>query len=161
MFHTMKYEGTLKERYETVQKQLEALIDNEQNMIANFANCSALLQLFLDDINWVGFYLVEEGKDELVLGPFQGMPACIRIPFNRGVCGHAATTKKTIIVPDVHLFKGHIACDGATQSEVVIPILKNGHLIGVLDIDSPIKNRFSEEEAYYLEKIVNSLEIQL
>ncbi|MBQ8993434.1 MAG: GAF domain-containing protein [Turicibacter sp.] len=120
--------------------------------MANLANASALLNQFLEDINWVGFYLAK--RNELVLGPFQGLPACIRIPFTKGVCGHAATTKETVIVKNVHEFPGHIACDGATNSEIVIPIVKDGQLIGVLDIDSPILNRFSEIDQKYLEEFV-------
>ena len=104
------------------------------------SNASALLNQFLTDVNWVGFYLLK--SDELVLGPFQGLPACIRIPIGKGVCGTAAQKRETIRVDDVHLFPGHIACDAASQSEIVIPIIKNDRLIGVLDIDSPIKCRF-------------------
>jgi L-methionine (R)-S-oxide reductase len=111
------------------------------------------LNQFLEQINWVGFYLTE--NDELVLGPFQGLPACVRIPFGKGVCGTAAKNKKTIIVPDVHLFPGHIACDAASQSEIVVPMVKDGNVIGVLDIDSPIKNRFDETDQKYLEKFVD------
>ena len=114
-----------------------------------------LLNQFLENINWVGFYLVKE--NELVLGPFKGYLPCIRIPFTKGVCGHAATTKKTVIVKNVHEFAGHIACDRATNSEIVIPILKDGQLIGVLDIDSPILNRFNEIDQKYLEKFVQIL----
>lgn len=152
MFHPTTYQGTLEEQYETVLLQLKGLTYNESDLIANLANASALLNQFLEDINWVGFYLVK--GNELVLGPFQGLPACIRIPFTKGVCGHAATTKETVIVKNVHEFAGHIACDGATNSEIVIPILKDEQLIGVLDIDSPTLNRFSEIDQKYLEEFV-------
>jgi len=152
MFHPTTYQGTLEEKYETVLLQLKGLTYNESDLIANLANASALLNQFLQDINWVGFYLVK--GDELVLGPFQGLPACIRIPFTKGVCGYAATTKETVIVKNVHEFPGHIACDGATNSEIVIPVVKDGQLIGVLDIDSPILNRFSEVDRKYLEEFV-------
>lgn len=152
MFHPTTYQGTLEEKYETVLLQLQGLTSNETDLIANLSNASALLNQFLENINWVGFYLVK--GNELVLGPFQGLPACIRIPFTKGVCGHAATTKETVIVKNVHEFPGHIACDGATNSEIVIPILKDGQLIGVLDIDSPSLNRFNEIDQKYLEKFV-------
>lgn len=142
MFHVGLYNGSRKENYQLVKKQLAALLDGEQNLIANLSNASALLNLFLERINWVGFYLVE--NDELVLGPFQGLPACVRIPSGKGVCGAAAAQMNTIRVDDVHQFPGHIACDAASQSEIVIPLIKNDHLIGVLDIDSPEKNRFDQ-----------------
>ncbi|MGR4029851.1 GAF domain-containing protein, partial [Bacillus sp. ZZQ-131] len=118
-------------------------------------NASALLNQFLDRVNWVGFYVTE--GNQLVLGPFQGMPACVRIPFGRGVCGVAAETKTTQLVADVHQFPGHIACDSASNSEIVVPIVKEGAVIGVLDIDSPEKNRFDELDQRYLEKFVETL----
>jgi L-methionine (R)-S-oxide reductase len=155
LFHVTAYNGTGEENYEFVIQQLRALIDGETNFIANLANAAALLNHFLQEINWVGFYLTE--GDELVLGPFQGLPACVRIPFGKGVCGTAAQNKKTIIVPDVHLFPGHIACDAASQSEIVVPMMKDGNVIGVLDIDSPIKNRFDETDGQYLEKFVETI----
>jgi L-methionine (R)-S-oxide reductase len=151
----VQYNGTREENYELVIKQLKALIEGETNFIANLANAAALLNQFLDNINWVGFYITD--GNELVLGPFQGLPACVRIPFGKGVCGTAAKNKKTEIVPDVHLFPGHIACDAASQSEIVVPMIKNGNVIGVLDIDSPIKNRFDEIDQKYLEKFVETL----
>ncbi|MGQ0514707.1 GAF domain-containing protein, partial [Bacillus sp. D-CC] len=119
------------------------------------SNASALLNQFLDRVNWVGFYVTE--GNQLVLGPFQGMPACVRIPFGRGVCGVAAETKTTQLVADVHQFPGHIACDSASNSEIVVPIIKDGNVIGVLDIDSPEKNRFDEVDQRYLEKFVETL----
>ncbi|HZG60837.1 MAG TPA: GAF domain-containing protein [Anoxybacillus sp.] len=155
MFHAVQYNGTREENYELVIKQLKALIEGETNFIANLANAAALLNQFLDNINWVGFYITD--GNELILGPFQGLPACVRIPFGKGVCGTAAKNKKTEIVPDVHLFPGHIACDAASQSEIVVPMIKNGNVIGVLDIDSPIKNRFDEIDQKYLEKFVETL----
>jgi len=155
MFNQLNYTGTKKENYDLVTKQLCALLEGEQDMIANLSNASALLNQFLDQINWVGFYLYKE--EQLVLGPFQGLPACVRIPLGKGVCGTAAKDKQTIVVPDVHQFPGHIACDAASQSEIVVPLIKDGQLIGVLDIDSPIKERFSEEDQAGLEHFTNAL----
>ncbi|MEY8351553.1 GAF domain-containing protein [Bacillus cereus] len=155
MFTKESYAGSREQQYETVIKQLDALLTGEPNVIANLANASALLNQFLERINWVGFYVTE--GTELVLGPFQGMPACVRIPFGRGVCGVAAETKTTQLVADVHQFPGHIACDSASNSEIVVPIIKEGNVIGVLDIDSPEKNRFDEVDQHYLEKFVGTL----
>jgi L-methionine (R)-S-oxide reductase len=155
MFQTEQYSGTREESYNLVIKQLKALIEDENDMYANLANASALLNQFLDKVNWVGFYLNKE--DELVLGPFQGLPACVRIPIGKGVCGATAQERKTYRVADVYQFPGHIACDAASQSEIVVPIVKNDQLIGVLDIDSPIKERFDEIDQIYLEKFVNEL----
>ncbi|KIL77791.1 Free methionine-(R)-sulfoxide reductase [Bacillus badius] len=142
MFQTASYTGTKAHNYQLVIKQLRALLEGERNRVANLSNASALLNQFLERINWVGFYLAE--GEELVLGPFQGLPACVRIPFGKGVCGTAASEKKIQRIADVHAFPGHIACDAASQSEIVLPLLKDGHLIGVLDIDSPEKDRFDE-----------------
>ena len=155
MFHTETYSGSREKNYDTLIRQLEALIEGETNAVANMANASALLHQFLQDINWVGFYVTE--GNELVLGPFQGLPACVRIPFGRGVCGTAAATKTTQLVADVHQFPGHIACDAASNSEIVVPLIKNGEVIGVLDIDSPSKSRFDELDQTYLEKFAQSL----
>ena len=155
MFNVEMYQGKKDENYALVQKQLVALIEDEPNMIANLSNSAALLNQFLSDINWVGFYLAE--KDQLVLGPFQGLPACVRIPLGKGVCGTSAAERKTMRVEDVHQFPGHIACDAATKSEIVIPLLKDGKLIGVLDIDSPITNRFDESDQQGLEKFTDLL----
>lgn len=155
MFTKSTYEGALQEQYSMLAKQLDALLTGEKDVIANLSNASALLHQFLTDINWVGFYLLKE--QELVLGPFQGLPACVRIPLGRGVCGTAAQEKKTIVVEDVHQFPGHIACDGASNAEIVIPLLKNGELIGVLDIDSPTTQRFSEEDKEGLELFSQTL----
>ncbi|QAY65989.1 GAF domain-containing protein [Paenibacillus protaetiae] len=155
MFAKTTYEGTPEQRYDTVIKQLSALLEGETDLTANLANASALLGSFLEQINWVGFYLWKNG--ELVLGPFQGLPACVRIAEGKGVCGTAAASRSTIRVEDVHLFPGHIACDAASQSEIVVPIIKDGQLLGVLDIDSPVKNRFSETDQQYLEQFVQAL----
>ncbi|MDM5228844.1 GAF domain-containing protein [Cytobacillus sp. NJ13] len=149
MFSVESYKGTREENYQLLIKQLSALLEGETNSIANLSNASALLNQFLDRTNWVGFYLMEEG--ELVLGPFQGLPACVRIPLGKGVCGTAAKQMETFRVEDVHQFPGHIACDAASQSEIVIPLVKEGNLLGVLDIDSPEKNRFDELDQKYLE----------
>ncbi len=140
MFTKESYAGSRVQQYETVIKQLDALLTGESNVVANLSNASALLNQFLDRVNWVGFYVTE--GNQLVLGPFQGMPACVRIPFGRGVCGVAAETKTTQLVADVHQFPGHIACDSASNSEIVVPIVKEGAVIGVLDIDSPEKESF-------------------
>ncbi|MGH1327122.1 GAF domain-containing protein [Bacillus pretiosus] len=155
MFTKESYAGSREEQYETVIKQLNALLTGEPNVVANLSNTSSLLNQFLDRVNWVGFYVTE--GNQLVLGPFQGMPACVRIPFGRGVCGVAAETKTTQLVADVHQFPGHIACDSASNSEIVVPIVKEGTVIGVLDIDSPEKNRFDEVDQRYLEKFVETL----
>ncbi|MDA1566690.1 GAF domain-containing protein [Bacillus cereus] len=155
MFTKESYAGSRVQQYEIVIKQLDALLTGESNVVANLSNASALLNQFLDRVNWVGFYVTE--GNQLVLGPFQGMPACVRIPFGRGVCGVAAETKTTQLVADVHQFPGHIACDSASNSEIVVPIVKEGAVIGVLDIDSPEKNRFDEVDQCYLEKFVETL----
>ena len=138
---------------------LRALIEGVPHKVANLANASALLWGALDEINWAGFYLIE--GDRLVLGPFQGKPACIRIEVGRGVCGTAVAEDKTQLVPDVHAFPGHIACDCASNSEIVIPIHKNGAVYGVLDIDSPFFDRFSSEDQRGLEQVVLVLEEML
>lgn len=153
MFNVEMYSGSRLENYQLVKKQLKALLHDEKNQIANLSNASALLNQFLDRINWVGFYLMDT-NDELVLGPFQGLPACIRIPVGKGVCGAAAKTKETVRVEDVNQFPGHIACDPNSQSEIVIPLLKEGQLFGVLDIDSPETNRFDELDQEKLEEFV-------
>jgi GAF domain-containing protein len=155
MFHVEKYGGKQEENYQLLIKQLKALLEGESDQIANLSNASALLNQFLHEVNWVGFYIYKDS--ELVLGPFQGLPACVRIPMGRGVCGTAAANQKTERIADVHSFPGHIACDAASQSEIVIPIVKDGQLFGVLDIDSPVKNRFSELDQEYLEKFTAAL----
>ncbi|WP_127586551.1 GAF domain-containing protein [Paenibacillus koleovorans] len=159
MFHKESYSGSREQNYESVIGQMKSLLEGESDRIANLSNISALLNQFLEQINWVGFYLFKEG--ELVLGPFQGLPACVRIPLNRGVCGKAARERATVRVDDVHAFPGHIACDAASQSEIVIPLLKEGELLGVLDIDSPILSRFDDVDQLYLEKLVQELTVAL
>jgi GAF domain-containing protein len=156
MFQTAAYSGSKEKDYKLVISQLKALSEDETDPTAILANASALLNQFLSDINWVGFYLWKE--DELVLGPFQGLPACIRIPSGKGVCGTAVKEKTTQRIADVHAFPGHIACDANSQSEIVIPVIKNENVYGVLDIDSPIKDRFDAEDEEHLEKFVLELE---
>ncbi len=155
MFATTSYSGTRAEQYNLLNKQLDALLAGEPNRIANLSNAAALLGQFLDRINWVGFYLMEEG--ELVLGPFQGMPACVRIPVGKGVCGTAVDKNETMLIDDVHAFPGHIACDAASRSEIVVPIVKDGQALGVLDIDSPELARFTEDDRTGLEQFVSTL----
>ena len=145
--------------YKLMQAQLKALIRDVPYEIANFANASALIWQELPDINWAGFYLMADGM--LVLGPFQGKPACTRITIGRGVCGTAVQQDATQLVPDVHAFPGHIACDCASNSEIVVPIHKDGAVYGVLDIDSPLLNRFSEADREGLESLVAVLEEML
>ena len=137
--------------------QLQALIEGENDLIANLANTSALLNLALEDLNWVGFYLLKS-PDELVLGPFQGKPACLRIPVGKGVCGTAVASGQTQRVADVHAFAGHIACDGASNSEIVLPIFDQGRVVAVLDIDSPSLARFDAEDQIGLERVATALE---
>lgn len=141
--------------YSMICRQLEGLIDGEKDRVANLANCSALLWQELTGINWVGFYLIKRKK--LVLGPFQGKPACSRIEIGQGVCGTAAAISKTVIVADVHQFPGHIACDLTSKSEIVVPMLKDGQLIGVLDIDSPAVDRFDHRDQQGLEELLQVL----
>lgn len=137
-------------------KQADALICGVPHLTACLANVSALLYTALEDVNWAGFYLLE--GETLVLGPFQGNPACVEIACGKGVCGTAAATDKTQLVPDVHAFPGHIACDSASRSEIVIPIHSRGKVCGVLDIDSPSLSRFTEADREGLEKLVRLLE---
>jgi L-methionine (R)-S-oxide reductase len=141
--------------YDQLAAQLSNLLAGERDLVANAANCAALLFHSLPDLNWAGFYFVKAG--ELVLGPFQGKPACMRIAFGRGVCGAAAAKCVTTIVPNVHEFPGHIACDMESNSEIVIPLMKNGLFIGVLDLDSPQLSRFDEADAAGLETLVKIL----
>ncbi|MFJ4158220.1 GAF domain-containing protein [Pseudomonas sp. NPDC089752] len=137
--------------YDLLAAQVQALFADERDFIANAAQFSAFLYNQVDDLNWAGFYL--NRNEELVLGPFQGQVACVRIPFSRGVCGAAAATRQTQRVEDVHAFPGHIACDSASNSELVIPLVKQGRLIGVLDLDSPKTGRFSEADQVGLERL--------
>ncbi|KMN20038.1 MULTISPECIES: GAF domain-containing protein [Pseudomonas] len=137
--------------YALLKAQLESLLADERDFIANAAQFSAFLYHQLDDLNWAGFYL--NRNEELVLGPFQGQIACVRIPFGRGVCGAAAATRETQRVEDVHAFAGHIACDSASNSELVVPLIKDGRLIGVLDLDSPSIGRFSAQDQQGIEAL--------
>jgi len=146
--------------YQSLVKQTESLISGESNIIANMANISALLFTSLEDVNWAGFYFMDS-PTELVLGPFQGNPACIRIPVGKGVCGTAAATEQTQLISDVHAFDGHIACDAASNSEIVVPIMKNGSVFAVLDIDSPSIGRFDTDDQAGLEALVKCLEASL
>jgi L-methionine (R)-S-oxide reductase len=138
--------------YSTLASQLGSLLEAERDLIANAANVSSLLYHSLPDLNWAGFYLMKEG--ELVLGPFQGKPACVRIAMGKGVCGTAAEQRQTILVDNVHEFPGHIACDSESNSEIVVPLIKGQQLIGVLDLDSPLAGRFDEEDAKGLNELV-------
>lgn len=142
--------------YQELNQYAVSLLSVCDDKLANQANMSALLNYYLKDINWVGFYF-SNGNDMLILGPFQGLPACTHIPFGRGVCGTAAKEMKTHVVFDVHEFPGHIACDGASNSEIVVPIIKDGVLYGVLDIDSPSFFRFDEVDKYCLENLIKSV----
>lgn len=139
------------EVYKLLTRQLNALLENERDRIANAANFSALLYDTLDGINWCGLYFLQ--GNELVLGPFQGKPACVRIPMGSGVCGTAAEARCTQVVANVHDFPGHIACDAASSSEIVVPLIQNGRVIGVLDIDSPEYGRFTDEDRAGVEQL--------
>ncbi|WP_416304851.1 GAF domain-containing protein [Neptunicella sp. SCSIO 80796] len=145
--------------YRDVCLQTEGLLAGETDLIANLANLSAILWMNLTDINWCGFYLVK--GEELVLGPFQGKPACIRIPLGKGVCGTAAKTGEVQLVDNVHEFSGHIACDAASNSEVVLPFYHQQQLVGVLDIDSPMFSRFDDEDVQGLQQVINILQASL
>jgi len=146
---------TKEQLYKYMNIKLTGLVGSEDDWLANLSNASALLWLLLDDINWAGFYLYK--KDKLILGPFQGKPACVNIEIGKGVCGTAAATKETQLVKNVHDFPGHIACDSASNSEIVLPIIVDDKVVAVLDIDAPIVNRFDEADKAGLEKIVNTL----
>ncbi|WP_409996849.1 GAF domain-containing protein [Photobacterium rosenbergii] len=145
--------------YQTLTKQAIALVEGETDLIANMSNISALLAMELEEINWVGFYILK--GDQLVLGPFQGKPACVRIPVGRGVCGTAIAENRVQRVEDVHQFEGHIACDAASNSEIVIPFTVKGELYGVLDIDSPILSRFSQSDEDGLVSLLEELQKRL
>jgi GAF domain-containing protein len=132
------------EMYSDLASQLRSLLEGERDFIANAANVSSLLYHSLPDLNWAGFYLLKQG--ELVLGPFQGKPACVRIAIGKGVCGTAAEQRQTIVVENVHQFPGHIACDSESNSEIVVPLIKDQELIGVLDLDSPLFGRFDDDD---------------
>jgi len=152
IFQTAKSENISKtERYANLELQLRSLLEGERDFIANAANFSSLLYHSLPDLNWAGLYLHRGG--ELVLGPFQGQPACVRIAIGKGVCGTAAEQRQTILVDNVHEFPGHIACDSASNSEIVVPLIANEELIGVLDLDSPSFARFDDEDARGLNEL--------
>ncbi|ADH98836.1 GAF domain-containing protein [Salisediminibacterium selenitireducens] len=155
MFESLTYSGTVSEQYKQLNRQLDALLSGEYDRIAHLSNASSLLNQFLKEVNWVGFYLMKQ--DELILGPFQGLPACVRIPKGKGVCGTAVSEGMTQRIDNVHEFPGHIACDAASNSEIVIPIYLDGDLYGVLDIDSPSFSRFSEEDQQGLEAFTEIL----
>ena len=140
-------------------EQARALMEDVPYLTANLANISALIYGAFPDINWAGFYIMENAR--LILGPFQGKPACVVLSLGKGVCGTAAQEDRTLVVPDVHQFAGHIACDSASESEIVVPIHHEGKVWGVLDIDSPVKDRFTEEDRKALEALVEILEEQL
>lgn len=145
--------------YKEINQKLRALIGGVPHKVANLANASALIRDELDRINWAGFYLIE--GDRLVLGPFQGKPACIEIPVGRGVCGAAVAQKRTLVVPNVHLFDGHIACDSASNSEIVVPLFSCDTVVGVLDIDSPYLDRFTEADREGLEEFARILSSEI
>jgi GAF domain-containing protein len=153
------YPEDKKEFYGLLNAQLKALLENETCLIPNLSNASALLGIALKDINWAGFYLIQ--NEELLLGPFQGKPACIHISIGKGVCGTAVSENETQLVSDVHEFPGHIACDSASRSEIVVPMRVNGRIVGVLDIDSPKLARFDKPDQTGLEEfaeiLVNSI----
>ena len=153
-FASQTLSGTKPEQYAQLLSQARALIDGEPDRTANAANLSALVYHALPDLNWAGFYFYD--GTELVVGPFQGLPACVRIALDKGVCGAAARTRQTQRVADVEAFPGHIACDAASRSELVVPLVKGDRLIGVLDLDSPRTNRFDEEDQQGLEAIADA-----
>ncbi len=155
-FSPVSYLKDKAERYKVLLAQAASLLDDTLNPIANLANIAALLYDALEEINWCGFYLMDDGA--LTLAPFCGLPACTRIPLGRGVCGTAAQTDTIQRVDDVHMFSGHIACDSASQSEIVVPIRQSGQVVGVLDIDSPILSRFDETDEFYLVQLVHHIQ---
>ena len=155
--HVVKSDSSLSkaDSYREIRVQLTGLFSGERNGLANASNLCALLYQMLPDVNWVGFYFLQDG--ELVLGPFQGKVACVRIPLGRGVCGTAAERREILVVPDVNEFPGHIACDAASRSEIVIPLLKEGRLLGVLDLDSPHLARFDQHDRLGLAAAADAL----
>lgn len=154
-FNKFELSETKASNYQQAINSIKEIIDPEINLYGNLANIAGLLNYFLKDINWVGFYLVSKGR--LEVGPFIGLPACTKIDFNKGVCGTAWAQSKTIIVNDVNKFAGHIACDSASKSEIVVPIIKDGKVLGVIDIDSHLYDNFDEIDKKYLETIAKSL----
>ena len=154
MFAVEKISGSKAEIYEELVRQTRGLLDGERDLIANAANVAALIWQIVPDLNWAGFYFIKGG--ELVLGPFQGKPACVRIAVGKGVCGTAVSKRETMLVEDVHAFPGHIACDSASNSELVVPLIKGGHVHGVLDLDSPLFARFDDEDKRAFEALVKA-----
>lgn len=153
MFQAQAIESSGKgDFYRELAAQLGSLLEGESDAIANAANTAALLFQMMPDLNWAGFYFLRDGR-ELVLGPFQGLPACVRIPVGRGVCGTAVEQKRSVLVEDVHAFAGHIACDAASRSELVVPLIRDGQILGVLDLDSPVVGRFDGEDQAGIERI--------
>jgi GAF domain-containing protein len=150
--------ASTKPDYAMLTRQVESILEGERDLVANASQFSAFIYDTIAELNWAGFYLARPAKkgdaEELLVGPFQGKVACARIPFGRGVCGAAAAERRTMLVPDVHAFPGHIACDSASNAEIVIPLIKDGKVLGVFDIDSPTLNRFSEEDREGLEALV-------
>lgn len=156
MFDVNMFNGmSIKEKYENMLIMLEGLISDDESIITKLCNVSALINALIDNINWCGFYILK--NEELILGPFQGMPACTKIKIGAGVCGTALRTRKTMRIENVHSFEGHIACDAASNSELVVPIIKNNIIYGVLDLDSADIGRFTEIEQQYLEKSIKIL----
>ena len=149
--------GNRRADYDLLLRQAQELWEGDLPLHSNLANVSALLKQYLDRTNWVGFYLWDASRSELVLGPFQGLPACTRIGLGKGVCGTAVSSRATQLVPDVHAFAGHIACDSASNSEIVVPILRRGTVLGVLDVDSPDLGRFDATDQSGLERLVGAL----
>ena len=150
-FSAIPLAGSKPDQYAQLLEQARGLMHGERDRVANAANLSALVYNALPDLNWVGFYFLD--GSELVVGPFQGLPACVRIPLDKGVCGAAASSRQTQRVDDVHAFPGHIACDAASRSEIVVPLVHNGQLVGVLDIDSPLPARFDADDQAGIEAI--------
>jgi L-methionine (R)-S-oxide reductase len=147
--------------YSSLEKELFSLIEGENNLFANLANISSWIYHCMPDLNWSGFYLWSDPEQELILGPFQGKPACIRIKPERGVCGASYSNKKSVRVDDVNAFPGHISCDSASLSELVIPLIKDDKVMALLDLDSPTRNRFSEQDEKELSRIFEKLSMQL
>ena len=154
--YRVKRQDDQEKNYQLMAYMAKRVLEDDKDTIASLANISAIINGYMDRINWVGFYIMKSG--ELVLGPFQGLPACIRIQVGKGVCGTAVAEQKAQVVPDVEKFPGHIACDSASKSEIVIPVFKNGEVMGVLDVDSPELNRFGELEEQYLSEICTLIE---
>ena len=154
MFAVEKISGSKAEIYEELVRQTRGLLHGERDLVANAANVAALIWQIVPDLNWAGFYFMKGG--ELVLGPFQGKPACVRIAVGKGVCGTAVSKRETMLVEDVHAFPGHIACDSASNSELVVPLIKGGHVHGVLDLDSPLFARFDDEDKRAFEALVKA-----